>query len=97
MADVGIIVNKALDDGAIVGPPDKNRSIRWFGQRAGKNQLSTAMGLPSEREVLIPEGGSPGEIVIDQCVLQQVVTHGQARRTFSIDFPVASSSTSLSM
>jgi hypothetical protein len=25
--------------------------------------------------MLIPEGGTPGEIVINQCVLQQVVTH----------------------
>lgn len=25
--------------------------------------------------MLIPEGGAPSEIVINQCVLQQVVTH----------------------
>ena len=28
--------------------------------------------------MLIPEGGTPGEIVINQCVLQQVVTHVQS-------------------
>ena len=28
--------------------------------------------------MLIPEGGPPGEIVINQCVLQQVVTHVQS-------------------
>ena len=28
--------------------------------------------------MLIPEGGTPSNIVINQCVLQQVVTHGES-------------------
>jgi hypothetical protein len=75
MANVRIAVNEALNDGAIVGPPDKNRSIRRFGKGACEDQVATVMGFPSEREMLIPEGGAPSEIVLNQCVLQQVVTH----------------------
>ena len=33
------------------------------------------MGFPRERQMLLPKCGAPSEIVINQCVLEQVVTH----------------------
>ena len=75
IANVRIAVNETLNDGAIVGPPNKNRSIRRFGEGACEDQVPPAMGFPSKRKMLIAEAGAPSEIVINQCVLQQVVTH----------------------
>jgi hypothetical protein len=91
IANVGIAVDETLDDGAIVGPPDKNRSIRRFGKGAGKDQVSTAMGFPRELQMLIPECGAPSEVVINQCVLQQVVTHVEIVNGPTTDGQVASS------
>jgi hypothetical protein len=78
IAHVRIAVNEALNDGAIVGPPNKNRSIRRVGKGACEDQVPTAMGFASERQMLIPEGGAPSKIVINQCVFQQVVSHGES-------------------
>jgi hypothetical protein len=47
--NVWIAVNKALNNGAIVGPPNENRSIRRFGKGTCEDQVPTAMGFPSER------------------------------------------------
>ena len=47
--NVRIAVNEALNDGAIVRPPNENRSIRWFGKGTCEDQVPTAMGFPSER------------------------------------------------
>ncbi len=44
-----IAFDGTLNDGGIVGPPDKNRSIGRFGKGACKDQLPTPMGFPSER------------------------------------------------
>ena len=49
MANVRIAVNETLNDGAIVDPPNKNRSIRRFGKGACEDQVPTTMGFPSER------------------------------------------------
>ena len=49
IADVGIALNETFNDGAIVAPPNKDRSIRRFGKRAGEDQVASAMGFPSER------------------------------------------------
>ena len=49
IANVRIAVDETLNDGAIVGPPNKNRSIRRFGKGACKDEVPTAMGFPSER------------------------------------------------
>jgi hypothetical protein len=42
-------VDEALNNGTIVGPPNENRSISGFGEGACEYQLSTPMGVPSER------------------------------------------------
>ena len=83
MANVGIAVDEALNDGAIVGPPDKNRSISRFGKGAGEDQVPAAMSVPSKREMLIPEGRASSEIVVDQRVLEKVVTHGKSVDRFT--------------
>ena len=49
IANVRIVVNETLNDGAIVGPPNQNRSIRRFGEGAGEDQVPPAKGFPSER------------------------------------------------
>jgi hypothetical protein len=49
MANVRIAVSEPLNNGAIVGPPNKNRSIRRFGKGTCQYQVPTAMGFPSER------------------------------------------------
>ena len=49
IANVRIAVNETLDNGAIVGLPNKNRSIRRFGEGACEDQVPTAEGIPSER------------------------------------------------
>ena len=46
--NVRIAVNEALDNGAIVGPPNEHRSISRFGKGTCKNQVPTAMGFPGE-------------------------------------------------
>jgi len=47
--NVRIAVNEALNSGAIVCPPNENRSIRRFGKGTCEDQVPTAMGFPSER------------------------------------------------
>ena len=91
IANVRIAVDETLNDGAIVGPPNKNRSIRRFGKGAGEDQVPTEMGFPRELEMLIPDGGAPSEVVINQCVLQQVVTHMESVYGPTTDGQVASS------
>jgi hypothetical protein len=49
MTNVRIVVSEALNNGAIIGPPNKNRTIRRFGKGTGQNQVPAAMGFPSER------------------------------------------------
>ena len=67
--------SEAFNDGAIVRPPNENRSISRFGKGTCKDQVPTVMGFPSQRKMHLPERGAPSQIVINQCVLQQVVTH----------------------
>jgi hypothetical protein len=57
--NVRIAVNEALNNGAIVGPPNENRSISRLGKGTCEDQLPTAMGFPSERKMHLPEGGAP--------------------------------------
>ena len=76
--NVRITVNKALNNGAIIRPPNQNRSINRLGKRTRKDQIPTAVGFPSEREVRLPERSAPSYIVVNQCVLQQVVTHAES-------------------
>ena len=73
--NIRIAVNEALNNGAIIGPPNENRSISRLGKGTCKNQVPPPMGFPTEREMHLPEGGAPSYIVINQYVLQQVVTH----------------------
>lgn len=73
--DVRITVNEAFDSGAILRPPNENRSISRLGKGAREDQVPTAVSVPRERQMLIPERGAPSEIVINQCVLQQVIGH----------------------
>jgi len=47
--NVRIVVNEALNNGAIVGPPNQNSSISRFGEGTCEDQVPTAMGFPSER------------------------------------------------
>jgi hypothetical protein len=47
--NVRIAVNEALNNGAIVGPPNENRSIRRLGKGTCEDQVPPAMGFPSER------------------------------------------------
>ena len=75
MANVRITVNEALNDGGIVRPPNENRSVGRFGEGTCQDQVPTAMGFPRQRQMRVPEGGAPSQIIVDQCVLQQVVTH----------------------
>ncbi len=49
MANVRIALGETLNDGAIVGQPNKNGSIRRFGNGACEDQVSTPVGFPSER------------------------------------------------
>ena len=73
--NVRITVNEALNNGAIVGPPNQNRSIRRLGKGACEDQVPTAVGLPREREMRLAERGAPSYVVTNQRVLQHVVTH----------------------
>jgi len=47
--NVRIAVSEALNDGAIVCPPNKHRSISRFGKGTCEDQAPMAMGVPSER------------------------------------------------
>ncbi len=47
--NVRIAVNEALNNGAIVGPPNENRSISRLRKGTCEDQVPTAMGFPSER------------------------------------------------
>ena len=57
--NVRITVNEALNNGAIVRPPNENRSISRFGKGTCEDQVSTAMRFPSKRKMRLPEGGAP--------------------------------------
>jgi hypothetical protein len=46
--NVRITVNEALNNGAIVGPPNENRSIGRLGKGTREDQVSTALGFPSK-------------------------------------------------
>jgi hypothetical protein len=58
MVNVRITVNEALYDGAILGPPNENRSISRLGKGTCEDQVSTALGFPSKRQMRLPEGGA---------------------------------------
>jgi hypothetical protein len=73
--NVWITVNEPLNDGAIVRTPNENRSISRLGKGACEEQVTTAVGFPREREMRLPERGAPGHVVVDQRVLQHVVSH----------------------
>ena len=75
MVNVRITVNELLNSGSIVRPPNENRSISRLGKGACKDQVPTAVGFPREREMRLPERGAPSYVVVNHCVLQQVVTH----------------------
>jgi hypothetical protein len=75
MVNVRITVDEALNNGAIVRPPNENRSISRLGKGTCEDQIPTAVGFPREREMGLPERGAPSYVVVNQCVLQQVVTH----------------------
>jgi hypothetical protein len=47
--NVRIAVNEALNNGAIIGPPNENCPISRLGKGTCEDQLPTAMGFPSER------------------------------------------------
>ena len=49
IVNVRIAVYKALNDGAIVCPPNENRSISRLGKRTCEDQVPAAMGFPSKR------------------------------------------------
>jgi hypothetical protein len=49
IANVRIAVSEALNNGAIVCPPNEYRSIRGFGKGTCEDQVPTAMGFPSQR------------------------------------------------
>lgn len=73
--NVRITVNEAVNNGTIVRPPHENRSISRLGKGTSEDQIPTAVGFPREREMRLPERGTPSYVVVNQCVLQQVVTH----------------------
>ena len=73
--NVRITVNEALNNGAIIRPPNENCSISRLGQGTCEDQIPTAVGFPREREMRLPEHRAPSYVVVNQCVLQQVVTH----------------------
>ena len=75
MVNVRITVNDALNNGAIIRPPNENRSISRRGKGTCEDQIPTAVGFPREREMRPPERFAPSDVVVNQCVLQQVVTH----------------------
>ena len=47
MVDIRIIVNEALNNGAIVGPPSEYRSIGRLRKGTCEDQVPTPMGFPS--------------------------------------------------
>jgi hypothetical protein len=47
--NVRITVDEVLNNGAIVRPPNENRSISRLGKGTCEDQVSTAMGFPSKR------------------------------------------------
>jgi hypothetical protein len=75
---VRITLNEALNHRAIVRPPNENRSISRLGKSTCEDQIPTAAGFPSECEMRLPERGAPSYVVVNQCVLQQVVTHAES-------------------
>jgi hypothetical protein len=77
MVNVRILVDEALNDGTIVRPPNQRRSVNRLGEGTCQDEIPTAMGFSSEREMLLPKCRAPSYIVVNQCVLQQVVTHGE--------------------
>lgn len=75
MVNVRITVNEAVNDGAIIRPPNENRSISRLGKGTSEDQIPTAVRFPRELEMRLPERGAPSYVVVNQCVLEQVVTH----------------------
>ena len=49
MPNVRITVDEALDGRRIVRTPDQRRSINRLGQSTREYEITTAMGVPSER------------------------------------------------
>jgi hypothetical protein len=78
LANIRIVAGEPLDDGAIVRPPNEDRSVRRFGNGTCEDQVPTSMGFPSKRQMRLSQGGPTSQVVIDQYVLQQVVAHGES-------------------
>jgi hypothetical protein len=78
VADVGIDLDEALHDRPVVTPPHQDGTVGRLGKSAGEHQLAPACCLPGEAEVFVAKSGAPLEVVIDQCVLQQVEGHAHS-------------------
>jgi hypothetical protein len=63
--NVGITVDEALDDGAIVRLPNQDRSIRGLGKGTCEDQVPTAMGFAREREMRLSECRASSDVVVN--------------------------------
>jgi hypothetical protein len=54
--NVRIAVSEALDNRAIVRPPNENRPIGRFSKRTREDQVATTLGFPSEPQMGLAEG-----------------------------------------
>jgi hypothetical protein len=73
--NVRIPVNEPLKNRANVCLPNENGSISRLGKGTREDQISTVVGFPREPKMCVPERGASSYAVVNQCVLQQVVTH----------------------
>ena len=73
IASAGICSRRKADDLVANGNVRINGVVvkeagAQVGEGAGQDKIPAALSIPSERQVLVPERGAPGEIVVDQRV-----------------------------
>ena len=66
MANVRIVLGEALNHGAIVCPPDEDRSIRRLGKRTSQDQVPASVCLAGERQMRLPQCGATSQVVVNQ-------------------------------
>ena len=73
--DVGIFAGEVFGFAFVVGVKDDQGAVCRFGERAGKDNFSTAPSFGGQAKVFLPERSATSDKVIDNFVKQSVVVH----------------------
>src|SRR6476620_79119 len=70
---VGIATRERFGGRRRISLKQQDGSVDWILERTAQDELFTGMGLPCEREMLVPERGAPFDVIGDHVVEKEVM------------------------